>query len=114
MRDLICIVCPRGCHLKVDKEFNVTGNFCKRGDAYGKAEVTNPVRVITSTVKIDSLVISRLPVKTDKPIPKELIFDVMSEINKLNVKAPIKTKDVLIENVLNTGSNVIATRTIDK
>lgn len=114
MRDLICIVCPRGCHLKVDEKLNVTGNFCKRGDTYGKTEVTNPTRIITSTVKINSSILSRLPVKTDRPIPKEMIFEVMHEINKITLDAPIKTKDIIIENVLNTGANIVATRTINE
>ena len=70
MRDIICIVCPRGCRLHINDELDVKGNFCKRGDVYGKAEVTNPTRIITSTVRIKSNLLSRLPIKTDRPIPK--------------------------------------------
>lgn len=114
MHDLICIVCPRGCHLKVDEKLNVTGNHCKRGEVYGKAEVTKPTRVVTSTVKINSFDIPRLPVKTDKPIPKNKIFEVMKEINKVEVNPPIKTKDVIIENVLALGVNIVATRSIEE
>lgn len=70
-KTLICIVCPRGCHLEVDENFNVTGNFCKRGIAYAKEELTTPTRTLTSTVIIRGGVIPRLSVKTSAPIPKE-------------------------------------------
>ncbi len=70
MKELICITCPKGCHLKVDEEtFAVTGNSCPRGAVYGANELRNPVRVVTSTVVVDGPA-RRLPVKTDRPIPK--------------------------------------------
>ncbi len=114
MKELICITCPRGCHLKVDDNLNVTGNTCPRGEAYAKAELTHPVRMVTSTVAIASVVESRLPVKTKEPVPKELIFPVMEEIRKTVVKAPINIGDVVIENVCNSGVDVIATKDIAK
>ena len=114
MKELICITCPRGCHLRVDDNLNVSGNFCPRGEMYAKAELTHPVRMVTSTVAIESKVECRLPVKTENPIPKELIFPVMDEIRKVIVKAPIKIGDVVIENVCNSGVNVIATKDIEK
>ena len=114
MKELICITCPRGCHLLVDDDLNVTGNTCPRGVIYAKAELTHPVRMVTSTVVVDSKVECRLPVKTKDPIPKELIFEVMEEINKVVVKAPIKIGDVVIKNVLNTGVDVVATKNIDR
>lgn len=75
MTDLICIVCPKGCHLHVDEEngYAVTGNSCPRGADYGKKELVNPTRVITSTVKITGGIHHRLPVKTDRDIPKAMI-----------------------------------------
>lgn len=112
MKELICITCPRGCHLKVDDNLNVTGNNCPRGAIYAKAELTHPVRMVTSTVKIVSDIETRLPVKTKEPIAKELIFKVMEEINKIEVKAPILIGDVVIPNVLETGIDVIATKDI--
>lgn len=112
-RELICIVCPKGCRLKVNVEENkVTGNTCKRGEVYGINEVTNPVRVITSTVKIKGAQLRMVPVKTDGAIPKGLNFKCMEEIDKVVVEAPVKVGDVIIKNVLNTGINVIATRTL--
>ena len=114
MKELICITCPRGCHLKVDDNLNVTGNTCPRGETYAKAELTHPVRMVTSTVAIASVIESRLPVKTKEPVPKELIFPVMEEIRKTVVKAPISIGDVVIENVCNSGVDVIATKDIAK
>lgn len=114
MTELICITCPRGCHLKVDENLNVTGNMCPRGAIYAKAELTHPVRMVTSTVYISSLESSRVPVKTKDPIPKELIFKVMEEIDKTKVKAPIKIGDVVIKNILGTGVDVVATKNIDR
>lgn len=112
MTNLICIVCPKGCHLKVDENLNVTGNSCKRGEVYGKAEVTNPTRTITSTVILKNSTYTRLPVKTSCPVPKAMIFDIMKEINKIEVTAPINSGEVLLENVLNTGSNIVSCKTV--
>ena len=114
MKELICITCPRGCHLQVDENLNVTGNTCARGKTYGIAEVTNPTRMISSTVKITDGEIIRLPVATASPIPKGKIFDVMAEINKVSVKAPIKCGDAVIKNVLGLGVDIVATRTVER
>ena len=81
-KNLICIVCPRGCHLTIDENMNVSGNTCKRGEVYARNEVTHPTRMITSTVRIIGGELERLPVATSAPIPKEDIFKVMAEINK--------------------------------
>lgn len=109
MKELICIVCPKGCHLEVDTENEkVTGNTCKRGEVYGLNEVKNPTRVVTSTIRIkDGGVV---PVKTENPIPKSMIFDVMKEINNSEATLPVKVGDILIEDVLGTGVNIIAAK----
>lgn len=113
-RDLTCIICPKGCNIKVEieegKVKKIEGNTCKRGYDYAYSEVTNPVRTITSTIKLENGKI--ISVKTDKPIPKGLIFKCMEEINKATVKAPVKIGDILIENILDTGSNIVATKYI--
>jgi len=114
MKELICITCPRGCRLHVDDDLNVTGNFCPRGAAYAKAELTHPVRMVTSTVAITGSMECRLPVKTKEPIAKELIFPIMEEIRKTVVNAPINIGDVVIQNVCNSGVDVIATKEIKK
>lgn len=116
-KKLICIVCPKGCQLTVSKndndDYEVSGNFCKRGIMYGINEVINPVRRVTSTVKIENAILPRLPVITDKDVSKDIIFDVMKEINKVSVIAPIRYKDVIIKNILNTDVNIIASRSMD-
>lgn len=112
-KELICISCPMGCHLTVNiDEKKVTGNTCKRGEIYGLNEVINPVRVITSTVKIENAHLPVLPVKTNGAIPKNLNFEAIKAINEVTVKAPIKVGDIVIENILGTGVNVVAARSM--
>ncbi len=116
-KDIICIVCPVGCHLNVkgeDKEhLEVSGNQCPRGEKYGKKELSDPRRVIPTTVKIENARLSRLPVKTSEAVPKAMIFDIMKEIKKAKVKAPVKTGDVIIKDVLGTGADILATRDME-
>lgn len=114
MTNLICITCPKGCHLTVDEEndYAVTGNSCPRGAEYARNELLHPVRMITSTVRVQGAAIPRLPVKTDKPLPKEKIFDCMQLINTLNVQAPVKVGQVLAANILDTDVNIVATKTL--
>ena len=114
MKELICIVCPKGCHLKVDEDngYAVTGNGCPRGAEYGKAELTNPTRVVTSTVRIGGAALPRCPVKTAGAIPKGMIFEIMKALDGVELTAPVTVGDVVIENVCGTGVNVVAARTM--
>lgn len=114
MKDLICITCPRGCHLHVDDNMNVSGNFCPRGAKYAISELTHPVRTLTSTVKTDSHENPRCPVKSQQPLPKEMMFQAMEEINKVVLKLPVKIGAVIIKNVCNSNIDIIATKNIDK
>ena len=112
IKELTCIVCPVGCNLKVDinNNYSVSHNKCDRGIAYGKQELTNPQRMVTSTIIIEGGIYSRLPVKTSDTIPKKLIFDFMKEINKIKVKSPVKMGDIVLHNILNTGLDIVASR----
>jgi CxxC motif-containing protein len=112
--ELICIVCPQGCHLKVDpaKNFEVSGHTCERGENYGKQEIGSPTRVITSTVCISGAELPRLPVKTDKPIPKEKIFDAMKLLDGLEMKGPVRTGTVIVKDICGTGANFVSTRSL--
>lgn len=112
MKELICIVCPKGCHLKVDEEqdYAVTGNACPRGAEYGKVELTHPMRVLTSTVKCVGGNHPRCPVKTDAPIPKELMFQAANALDGIELCAPVHVGDVVIANVCGTGVNIVATK----
>ena len=114
MKELICIVCPKGCHLHVDEAngYQVTGNGCPRGAEYGKIELTHPTRVVTSTVRCAGGRYPRCPVKTDRPVPKERIFDVMRALDEVEVAAPVQVGQVVISDVCRTGANVVATRAI--
>ena len=114
MTKLICIVCPRGCHLEVDENLNVKGNSCPRGEKYGKQEVVCPMRTLTSTVKINSVLVNSLPVKTSDAIPKNRMFECLKEINKIEVNPPVMVGDIIKENILNLGVNLLATREILK
>lgn len=112
IRKLTCIVCPRGCQMVVNlddegKVLSVEGNFCKRGVTYANDECTNPKRTVTSTVRCASGAV--VACKTDKTIPKGMMFEVMAEINRVTARDDLKIGDVIIENVLGTGANVVAT-----
>ena len=111
-RLLTCIVCPRGCQMRVElgtsgEVIKVEGNFCKRGLVYANDECTNPKRTVTSTVRCRSGAV--IPVKTDRTVPKGKMFEVMAQINKAVADDGVKIGDVIIENVCDTGANVVAT-----
>lgn len=114
MKEFICIVCPRGCHLRVDDNYNVSGNSCVRGEKYGKQEAIDPKRTLTSTVKIKSRLIKRLPVITSDDIPKDKVQDVVRCLDSVEVSAPIKVRDVIVKDVMGLGVDIIATRSIDE
>ncbi len=112
MKELICVVCPKGCHLQVDGE-KVTGNQCKRGETYGLQEVYNPVRVLTSTVRmVEGSTHRRCPVKTSEAIPKGMMQKAMTLLCDIELKPPVKMGDVVIENIYDTGIDFVAGRTI--
>ena len=114
--ELTCIVCPRGCTINYDvvngEAVNITGNACPRGKAYTEAEIKAPTRMVTSTVPIHGGQYHQLPVITSAPIPKQTIFQVMDEIHKTVVNAPVEVGQVIIENVAGTGINILAARSM--
>lgn len=116
--EFTCIVCPMSCIITVEQEdlikdiLSVTGNTCKRGEQYVRNELTHPMRQLTSTVQIANAPYKRLPVILSGEIPKEQIFNVMEEIHKAAVIAPIKKGDVIIANVCNLAVDVVASRSM--
>ena len=112
MKELICIVCPMGCHIEVDEknDYKVTGNQCPRGAVYGKKELTAPTRVVTSTIKIKGGIHNRVPVKTSADLPKELGFKCMDLIAELEVISPVKMGDIVATNIFDTGVDIVITR----
>jgi len=108
---MICIVCPTGCRLHVDEGTGqVTGNQCARGEVYAHKELHDPTRVLTSTVRIRHALHPRLPVKTDRDIPKALLFEAMRALDGVVAAAPVKCGDVLLAKVCGTEANIVATR----
>ena len=109
--EVICVVCPKGCRLHVEENGDrVTGHQCARGEAYGRKEVRDPTRVLTSTVCIRHALYPRLPVKTDRDIPKALLFGAMRALNGIAAEAPVRCGDVLLSKVCGTEANIVATR----
>ncbi len=116
-KNLTCVACPLGCSIEVEIEngevISVTGNTCKRGDTYARSEITNPVRSLTTSVKVEGGVHPVVPVKTSGPIPKGKMFDCMKEINSAKISAPVKIGDVVIKNILGLGVDIVATNNMD-
>jgi Uncharacterized protein with conserved CXXC pairs len=110
-RNLTCIGCPMGCAMTAEiedgKVIRVTGNTCKRGEAYARTEIADPRRTLTTTMRTADG--SRVPVKSSAPLPKALLADCMKAIGAAEAKAPVRAGDILIENILNTGIDIVAT-----
>ncbi|MBE5869114.1 MAG: DUF1667 domain-containing protein [Lachnospiraceae bacterium] len=115
-KEIICTVCPRGCHIDVIGEgetvTSVEGYGCKRGLEYASQEFTHPVRILTTTVKIAGIPGDLLTVRSAAPLPKEKLFDCMEVIRKVEVSAPVKRYDVIVENICETGIDMVATKSI--
>ena len=113
-RELICIGCPMGCPLTVEMNgtevVSVTGNTCPRGDAYARKEVTNPTRIVTSTVKVEGGKVDMVSVKTKEDIPKGKIFECVKALKGITVEAPVHIGDVILKDVAGTGVDIIATK----
>ena len=117
-RTFTCIVCPNGCEMEAEYEgtsvLSVTGNLCPKGKAYVTQELVDPRRTIASSVRVTGGVLPLTSVRITNAIPKNRIFDVMAEINKQTLTAPVHIGDVVIRNVLGLGSDVIVTKHIEK
>lgn len=114
MRNITCIICPKGCGITVEETANglkVAGNVCPRGEKYAIEECTHPVRTVTSFIRVDNRADTMVSVKTSAPIPKESMFEAMQMIREAKAKAPIAIGDVLLADVF--GADIIATKNID-
>ena len=116
-RDLICIGCPLGCPLTVTIENGevtaVTGNTCPKGDAYAHKEVTNPTRIVTSSVIVEGGTVPMVSCKTASDIPKDKIFDVINALKEVVAKAPVTIGDILLVDVAGTGVDIVATKNVE-
>lgn len=115
-KELICIGCPMGCMMSVELEqgkvTSVTGNTCKRGDAYARKEVTNPTRIVTSTVQVDGGLHPVVSVKTNRDIPKDMIETCMKALKRIKAQAPVKIGDVIAADIGGTGADIVATKAV--
>lgn len=115
-KELICIGCPMGCLLEVKiedkKVIEVKGNSCKIGVTYAEKECTNPTRIVTSSVLVEDGELDVVSVKTERDIPKEKIVDSIKALKGVKVKAPINIGDIIVENIADTGINIIATKEV--
>jgi CxxC motif-containing protein len=115
---MICLSCPIGCELRVhivDGEVSqVEGNRCPRGEEYAKREAIEPMRILPSSVRVIGGTRRLLSVKTDRAIPLRLIAEAMKGIRRASVRAPVEIGDIVLEDLLGTGANVVATREIPR
>lgn len=112
MRELVCIVCPKGCTMEIDdseEALSVTGNGCKRGKDFAISEMTSPMRTICTTVKTAFPEAPVLPVRVSQEIPKDKIFDVMYAISEVTVTERVQRGDAVLKNVLGLGADIIVT-----
>ena len=116
-QEMICIGCPMGCFLTVDhdkaKVRGVSGNRCKVGVEYAEKEISNPERILTTSVKVRNGNLPLVSVRTDKPIPKSRIFEAMNLLANVEVEAPIKIHEPIIQNIF-AGVNIVATKNISR
>lgn len=117
-KEIICTVCPMGCRINVEGEgenvTSVEGYSCKRGEKYAASEFVNPVRILTTTIKTDSIKNPVIPVRSEQPVPKARLMDCMEVVRGCLAKVPVHTYDVLIENICGTGVNIVAAADLEK
>lgn len=116
-RELTCIGCPMGCAVTVEMDeagqiSGVTGHTCRRGEDYARKEVTNPTRIVTSTVKVEGGTSEMVSVKTKSDIPKGKIFACVDGLKGICVKAPVHIGDVIVPDIAGTGVDIVATKEI--
>lgn len=117
-KKVICTVCPLGCEMTVIGNGNqiesITGFTCKRGETFGRNEFVNPVRILTSSVKVNDGERPLVSVRSSKPVPLNKIFEIMERVKGKSVEAPVKIHDVIISDILGLGIDIIASDGIDK
>lgn len=114
----VCVICPIGCEIDVihegDRIISMEGNKCKKSEEFVSQELIEPMRILTTTVRIQGARLPVIPVRTDKPVPKRLFPRIMSKLRRIELQAPVNMRDVVVVNVAGTGANAIATRTMSR
>lgn len=115
-KDMVCICCPLGCMLNVTQDDQnkilVTGNSCPRGETYAITEMTDPRRIVTTTVRVKGSDIPMVSVKTKEGIPKNKIMECINELAAIELQAPVNNGDIIKADIAGTGIDVIATKNI--
>lgn len=116
MRKFLCVSCPVGCALTVEVDginvLHVEGHTCPRGTKYAENEVSNPLRVFSSTVRVEGGALPVCPVRSAQPIPLNKIFDITKEVARKTAQAPLKIGQVIVENVCGTGVDIVTSRSL--
>jgi CxxC motif-containing protein len=113
---LTCVLCPVGCELEVRKdpagELQIQGNQCDKGIPFAVEEVLHPERNLATSVPVRGTAAKMVSVRLSRSVPREMIFPILAEIAKLRPEAPVRRGQVLIADILGTGVDVVATRTV--
>ena len=118
-KDIICITCPQGCIIKVSGDaekgelVSCEGFKCKRGKTYAENEFVHPVRILTSSVKTSGAAVPLVAVRTSAPIPKDMQMEAMEEVKKITVSGKLVPGDVIVENFMGTGANLVASGSLE-
>ena len=116
LKEFTCIICPRGCDIQAEAEgktvTGVTGNCCPKGEAYAIREVVNPMRNIATSIRVEGGELPLASVRLNQLVPKDSVFDIMAEIRKIKMPAPVFIGEVVIENVLGLDADVVITKTV--
>ena len=117
-KHFICVVCPIGCEIDIvhdgSKIISMEGNKCERSEEFVSQELIEPMRILTTTVRIQGSRWAVIPVRTDKSVPKRLFPSMMRQLRRIKVQTPVNMLDVVVRDVLGTGANIIATRTMPR
>ena len=112
-QEMTCIICPRGCALCVQilsDGISVCGHGCPRGEAYAITESTAPMRTVTATVRCRNRNNTMVSVKTESPVPKEQMMDVMKQLRSTQLDAPVEIGDVVLSDIM--GTNIVVTKAV--
>lgn len=120
VKELTCVVCPNGCSVTAEYTedsphtiISISGQKCARGETWAKQEIENPMRTFSTSVTVRGGNFLEASVRTTKPIPLDKVFDVMAEIRKVTLDAPVSIGDILLENPSGTDTKIIATRNVE-
>ena len=117
IKKIICTTCPNGCEITADytdrDNFSIEGNRCNRGYEFTLNECFEPKRMFTGSVRLKGSSRKMLPLRSDAPVPKEMLMDISESIRDIEVSAPLDSHQIIVKNVLGTGVDLISTMTVE-